>query len=234
MLDTKFWRKYFEVYDILNVVIPYQELMKELISKLEIKGGDFILDAGSGTGNLAIMITKKGGRVIGIDFSEHGVGCHKKKDVGAEVICCDLTKSLPFQNNYFDKIVSNNVLYTISLEKRLDVVKEFYRVLKPSGKIVISNVREGWKPAIIYKDAIAKEYQKNGSIKTLIKIIKLIIPTLRMLYYNSKIKKEGAGGNYRFMKAGEQSALLSQGGFNNISKEISVYSDQALLVGGDK
>lgn len=234
MLDTKFWKKYFEVYDVLNVVIPYQELMQELIQKLEIKEGDFILDAGSGTGNLAILISRKEGRVIGIDFSKHGVECHKRKHVGAEVICCDLTQPLPFQNEYFDKIVSNNVLYTISPEKRSDVIKEFYRVLKTGGKIVISNVKEGWKPSVIYKDAIIKEYQRNGLIKTVIKILRLICPTLRMFYYNTKIKKEGAGGDYKFMKAGEQAAFLSRVGFKNISKEIFVYSGQALLVSGYK
>lgn len=30
MLDTKFWEKYFKAYDVLNVLIPYQELKNEV------------------------------------------------------------------------------------------------------------------------------------------------------------------------------------------------------------
>lgn len=54
MLDTNFWKKYFRDYDVLNVLIPYQELKNEIIKNLEIKNGDKVLDLGSGTGNIAI------------------------------------------------------------------------------------------------------------------------------------------------------------------------------------
>jgi hypothetical protein len=37
MLDAKFWEKYFEVYDVLNLVIPYRELLEKIADKLEIK-----------------------------------------------------------------------------------------------------------------------------------------------------------------------------------------------------
>ena len=50
-LDEKFWEKYFKVYDVLNVVIPYKELMAELEKELDLKQDDVVLDVGSGTGN---------------------------------------------------------------------------------------------------------------------------------------------------------------------------------------
>ena len=36
MLDEKFWAKYFKVYDVLNLCIPYQELMAELEKELDL------------------------------------------------------------------------------------------------------------------------------------------------------------------------------------------------------
>jgi len=39
MLDSKFWRNYFKVYDVLNLLIPYQELLETICEKLDIKLG---------------------------------------------------------------------------------------------------------------------------------------------------------------------------------------------------
>jgi len=60
MLDTKFWRKYFKSYDILNKAIPYQELLRDIVEAVSVKNGDRIFDAGSGTGNLSILLKAKG------------------------------------------------------------------------------------------------------------------------------------------------------------------------------
>jgi len=39
MLDNRFWGKYFGVYDVLNMVIPYQKLLKELRKESGAKEG---------------------------------------------------------------------------------------------------------------------------------------------------------------------------------------------------
>lgn len=56
MLNHKFWKKYFKDYDILNIVIPYQELLKTICEELDIKKGEKILEAGSGTGNFTNVV----------------------------------------------------------------------------------------------------------------------------------------------------------------------------------
>jgi len=56
MLDSKFWKRYFKVYDVLNLLIPYQELLNTICDELDIKPGEKILEAGCGTGNLALKI----------------------------------------------------------------------------------------------------------------------------------------------------------------------------------
>ncbi|MCX6706149.1 MAG: hypothetical protein NTV24_03560 [Candidatus Woesebacteria bacterium] len=60
MLDANFWKKYFKTYDILNIVIPYRELIEKFIKELAISRGDLVLDAGAGTGNLAIKFKQLG------------------------------------------------------------------------------------------------------------------------------------------------------------------------------
>ena len=73
MLDSNFWRKYFETYDVLNIVIPYQELMKEVRQELEVEPGDLILDAGAGTGNLSVRLKEAGAKVVALDNIQEGL-----------------------------------------------------------------------------------------------------------------------------------------------------------------
>lgn len=232
MLDERFWKKYFDTYDVLNELIPYEELMNILLSKLKIKQGNLVLDAGAGTGNLSIKLLQSGANVVALDNSKEGLVSAKNKNRNIETVCHDLTKRLPFVDNYFDKIVSNNVLYTISPEKRQEVVSEFYRILKPGGSIVISNVAEGWKPFEIYKNHLKKDLRKIGFFRLLIKIFKMGLPTLRMFYYNSKIKKEE--GECIALEYREQYDLLIKTGFKNVSENLFVYAEQAVLNFGNK
>lgn len=234
MLDQRFWKKYFEVYDCLNLLIPYQELIKTIIDNLDIKEGDLILDLGSGTGNIAVQVEKLGAKVVGIDSSEEGVRVHKNKLPNSEVMVGDITQRLPFENNYFDKIYSNNVIYTIPKEKRNFLFSELYRVLKPGGIVVVSNVMEGFKPITIYLNHLKRQIKLDGLFYTFLKVIKLIVPTLKMFYYNFKIKRENRLGEYSFLQDGEQLKLLTEAGFDNISKEMDVYANQALLASATK
>lgn len=229
MLTEKFWEKYFKVYDILNIVIPYQELMDELENQLDLHQDDFVLDVGSGTGNFMTKVKGKCKKIVGLDFSEAGIKIHKSKDEGAEAILFDITNEFSFPNNYFSKIVSNNTLYTLTYEQQKQVLHEIYRVLKPGGKFVVSNVKEGFSPVKIYVDHIVKSIKNNGFLKTIISFFVLMPPTFKMFYYNFKIKNSGQTKQYNFLSEGEQGGMLISSGFINVSEEKLVYSDQAVM-----
>ncbi|MFQ6119093.1 MAG: class I SAM-dependent methyltransferase, partial [Methanosarcinales archaeon] len=136
MLDSRFWTSYFKVYDVLNLLIPYQELLETICDELEIKKGEKILEAGCGTGNLALKIKERGAEVVGLDNSQEALDIYRKKDPGAKLVLVDLRKKLPFPDDYFDKIASNNTLYIIPRERQLGTLQEFHRILKPGGKVV--------------------------------------------------------------------------------------------------
>ncbi len=229
MLTPAFWRKYFEEYDLLNELIPYQELMDAIVKHADIGSGDSVLDLGSGTGNVSMKIEELGGKVTAMDFSKEGIEIHRNKSAKVELIHGDITEPLPFPDQNFDVLVSNNVLYTIPREKRDSIAKEMYRVLKPGGRVVISNVAEGFKPHLIYWDHIKTSIRTKGVFHTLYKVITLIIPTIKIFYYNHKINKEHATGSYDFFRTGEQAVLLTKAGFKDVSPDLRIYSDQAVL-----
>jgi len=226
MLTTDFWKKYFEVYDVLILLIPYQELLNDMCDELEIKQGELVLEAGCGTGNLALKIKERGGRVIGLDNCQAALDIYRKKDPKAEIVLADLLKPLPFADNYFDKIATCNTLYTFPLETQKAILRELLRILKPGGKIAVENPVKGWSASRIYEIGIEKEIKKSGYFKAMLKIFKLIIPTAKVFYYNSKIKKES---NYNFLKAEEQIALLESAGFSDVSSARLTYAGEGIL-----
>jgi len=234
MLDKNFWKNYFEVYDVLNLSISYQELLDEILKEIDIKNGDLVLDAGGGTGNLSILLKNKGANVINLDFCQEALDIYKKKDPNAIIVLSDLTQRLPFSDNYFDKIVSNNAIYNIDREKRMEIIKEFKRVLKPGGKIVISNLKKGFSPLKIYIDTVRKSLKKLGVLNTIKLLTNMFIPTIKMFYYNFFIQREYKLKADNFFDFNEQKDLLEKAGFTNISETKLVYAGQGIVNSGQK
>lgn len=60
-------------------------------------------------------------------------------------------QQLQFSDNYFDEICARDVLEHITWRKTDDVLKEWFRVLKPGGKIYIQSPNlMGWALAIVH------------------------------------------------------------------------------------
>jgi ubiquinone/menaquinone biosynthesis C-methylase UbiE len=233
-LDTNFWKKYFEVYDMLNELIPYQELMETLSDELQIKPGDRVLDAGSGTGNLAIRLKERGASVVGIDFSPEGIARHKIKDPEAKLVLGDLSERLPFDNESFDKVVSNNAVYAIKKELQPDVFEEFYRIIKPGGMLVVSNVKTTFKPLKVYFNHFGRSVKMSGRWVTLRRLLKLLPSLLKMLYYNILIQRENKIGNYNMFSPKEQYSMIKNAGFKQIKEDTLTYAGQAIFNVGIK
>lgn len=228
-LDNSFWGRYFGVYDVLNMVMPYQELLKEICKEAGAKEGEFVLDAGVGTGNLALLLEEQGAEVVGLDFSPIALEIYRDKNPDAKTILADLIERLPFDDGSFDKIVSNNALYNIPREKRPEALKEIKRVLKSGGKIVLSNIHREYRPLKIYMAAAGQNIRKHGLANTIRLLTKMFIPTLRIFYYNHQIKKAYKTASDNLFDYDEQHDLLVKAGFDNVSKTRKVYAGQGVL-----
>lgn len=139
----------------------------------KIKKGDVVIDLGSGAGNDAFIArheTGEAGKVIGIDFTPAMIekARHNAEVRGfnnVEFRQGDIEK-MPVTANTADVIVSNCVLNLVP--NKDGVIKEIYRVLKPSGHFSISDiVLEGQLPkeireaAEMYAGCVAGAIQKQ-------------------------------------------------------------------------
>ncbi len=131
-------------YDFLNhfLSLGIDKLWrKKAIRILSGYHSENLLDVATGTGDFAIAAARlKPKKIIGFDISEQmlAVGRTKAKRLGLdrmiEFIKGD-SESMPFQNDQFDAIT---VAFGVRNFENLDGgLKEFYRVLKPDGVVVI-------------------------------------------------------------------------------------------------
>jgi demethylmenaquinone methyltransferase/2-methoxy-6-polyprenyl-1,4-benzoquinol methylase len=131
-------------YDGLNRVISFGidiKWRKKVLQLVSDKNPKTVLDIATGTGDLAILMTKTSAeRIVGLDISAGMLDVGRKKIESQklsdkiDMILAD-SENMPFENNTFDAItVAFGVRNFETLEKGL---AEILRVLKPNGIFVI-------------------------------------------------------------------------------------------------
>lgn len=226
--QSKFWNSYFKYYDILLKVIPYRELFEKIVDSLELKSNNKILDLGSGTGNLQLFLPDNT-EVHSLDNSKEALQRLKNKFPEAIAIKHSILEKLPFDDNMFDRVVSNNVLYTLRDDEWDFVISEIRRVSKPESVVVISNLNKSFKAINIYKDHIKKSVKRKGIINTSLELATLTYSTIRMIQFNSKINKNDETGRYSFLDSEEQKLKFERYDLMNLKSTEEVYSKQAYL-----
>lgn len=134
----QFLAKFLEDVAALPVVAEGFELQLGL---LDIKPGSHVLDVGCGIGLQALTMAKLAaptGKVVGTDISTVMIDIAKSRTatsgLALEFITADAT-SQPFPNQSFDAVRTERVL--MYLPDTQQAIKEFKRLLKPGGRLVI-------------------------------------------------------------------------------------------------
>jgi len=127
------------VYDLMNRVmtVGLDRRWRRLAVREVVWPGDRVLDACCGTGDLAVQAERRGGRVVGLDFSSQMLERARRKSGTIEWVRGDAL-ALPFADGAFDAAtVGFGVRNLEDLEGGL---RELARVLRPGGKVAVLEI----------------------------------------------------------------------------------------------
>jgi demethylmenaquinone methyltransferase/2-methoxy-6-polyprenyl-1,4-benzoquinol methylase len=127
------------VYDVMNRVMTagLDRRWRRLAVRSVVWPGDRVLDACCGTGDLAVEAERRGGRVVGLDFSGRMLERAQLKSGTIEWVQGDAL-DLPFGDGEFDAAtVGFGVRNLDDLERGL---RELVRVLRPGGKLAVLEI----------------------------------------------------------------------------------------------
>ncbi|MGC9472395.1 MAG: class I SAM-dependent methyltransferase [Bacteroidales bacterium] len=108
-----------------------------------------ILDAGCGSGDMALALAEKLPRceIIGTDLSEplleyaRAEAENRRLHTRVKFLKADVL-ALPFENNSFDVVFSINMVHWVG--NPISMLQETERVLKPGGHLYIKDLRRSW------------------------------------------------------------------------------------------
>lgn len=97
-----------------------------------------VLDAGGGSGRIALPLSQKGYEITNLDSSKELLDSARKQDDGLKTVNSDL-KNLPIKDGQYDAITLNwHVLCDIlGVKGKKQLLAESHRVLKEAGVIVL-------------------------------------------------------------------------------------------------
>jgi ubiquinone/menaquinone biosynthesis C-methylase UbiE len=136
---------YFELvspqWDVMRKNFYGEEVREAVLNAVHISPADTVLDVGAGTGFLTEAAAKVASKVIALDFSRAmSEGAIAKLGTGNVEFRIGNVESMPFQDSSVNAVIGNMVLHHCPHPKV--AISEMYRVLKPAGRIAISDLQE--------------------------------------------------------------------------------------------
>lgn len=163
-----------------------------------------ILDGGCGTGaNLQLL--QQYGTALGIDIAEVAIDFCRARGIAPNNLALASLTELPFPNNFFDVVISLEVICNIADDQR--AFDEIARVLKPGGRAIVQvpayqwlwsrhDVAVGHQRRYAARDVRAKLLRAGMHIERLTHANVLMLPViaarrlLRRLYTDATIRSD--------------------------------------------
>ena len=126
-----FYNKTFQKKDRIRQTEEFNEILRVVNWK-----GKSVIDVGCGTGKLAYLISKKGGNVIGIDYSKSAIKIAKMKyqNPNLKYELMDISKKILGK---YDVIILVGTLE--HMDNPYSMLRRLKSHLKPGGKIIITS-----------------------------------------------------------------------------------------------
>ena len=191
------------IYDVMNRVMTagLDRRWRKLAVKQVVWPGDRVLDACCGTGDLALEAERRGGRVVGLDFSERMLERARRQSGTIEWVQGDAL-ARPFAEGEFDAAtVGFGVRNLDDLESGL---RELGRVLRPGGKLAVLEIT-----------------RPRGILRPFFRLwFDVLVPLAGKVLPGGKAYTYLPASVRRFPGPEDLSTLLEQAGFGNVEYRL--------------
>ncbi|NEU55798.1 class I SAM-dependent methyltransferase [Halorussus sp. MSC15.2] len=102
-----------------------------------------VLDAGCGQGTPVLRRLAESADPVGLDFSREQLGLARGNVPSVPLVRGDMT-ALPFRDDAFDAVTAYHSLIHVPLDDHQTVVEEFARVLRPGGRVLLTEGIDEW------------------------------------------------------------------------------------------
>ena len=120
---------------------PHEDL-PEIVRTLQAQGASRVLDLGSGTGRHVVYLAASGFSVFGLDNSVQGMEATRQwlaaEGLEADLCLQSMTERLPYEDEFFDAVVSVQVIHHADIATIRAIVDEVSRVLKRGGQLFVT------------------------------------------------------------------------------------------------
>ena len=163
MPKSEFDDEFLRLVEEFNTSAGAVERRSRILSALDLRPGDHVLDVGAGPGHQVAEIATAipGGLVKGVDSAESAITIARERWTGfdnVEFVSGDAYK-LPFENSTFDVVMSSQVFEY--LDNVAAALSEIFRVLKPRGRVLIHGTEWG---TLLWRSSDAERMARFMSI----------------------------------------------------------------------
>jgi len=197
------------------------------LDSLKLSKGIKAFDAGCGSGSSTFPLAERGYNILAVDFGESVLEQAKIKNQekyhydNIDFKQMDLSKPLPIKNEEFDLITSLHCL--MKIDNVDDTLKEFYRILKPGGKVVISTTPDNYT----IPEWLKIYASKHGWLKTIWDVRWLAVWAIPYFIFT---KKSDRRGEHRWDEK-MFSSHLEKAGFKTLHIERVPYINVGCIIG---
>lgn len=120
---------------------PHED-MPGIVQLLKDRRASTILDLGSGTGRHIVYLARNGFSLFGLDNSSEGIEVTHQwladEGLAADLQLQSMTEKLPYEDAFFDAVISVQVIHHTDRATIREVVQEITRVLKRGGFLFVT------------------------------------------------------------------------------------------------
>lgn len=221
MTKREFWNRYLRAYDGLNMLEVYRAYVDDVASRACRKVGARILDAGSGTGNISMRMRQLGAEVTSLDFSPVALAIHREKDPTARQVEASLECPLPFNTGSFDGVVCASVLFALPKAEVYLSLREFRRILRPGGRLLVTSGRKGLSKMRFARDHVLGRLRNRPLLASVREARRILWPFLRLTYYNLRMYGLARVDGYRQFTRDGLVSVIGSAGFVQLAYDTS-------------